>query len=233
MNKMYASVYGDTIIFTDEGVITHYQADNKNKRRYFPYGCIQSIEIQKSLLMSAFKVVAKDLDPNGNPYMIVLPIYKREMAELEESIAFAKEKMSDAPEDVMFECVSEDIPKSEEEFISQAARKRADIREHNRVKNRNIGLLIMIVAIAVILFACFAPSGAFMGYLATAAIFFGFVGFFMFGSHLKPPATIRVPKSSSGTKAIIKGAIVGGIIAGEAGAVVGATIAKNKLDNSK
>ena len=34
-------------------------------------------------------------------------------------------------------------------------------------------------------------------------------------------------------KRLVKGAIVGSIIAGEAGAVVGATIAKNKLDNSK
>jgi hypothetical protein len=32
---------------------------------------------------------------------------------------------------------------------------------------------------------------------------------------------------------IVKGAIIGGIIAGEAGAVVGATIAKNNLDKSK
>lgn len=35
------------------------------------------------------------------------------------------------------------------------------------------------------------------------------------------------------TKEIIKGAVVGGIVAGEAGAVVGATIAKNKIDNEK
>lgn len=35
------------------------------------------------------------------------------------------------------------------------------------------------------------------------------------------------------TKEIIKGAVVGRIVAGEAGAVVGATIAKNKIDNEK
>ena len=35
------------------------------------------------------------------------------------------------------------------------------------------------------------------------------------------------------TKEILKGAVVGGIVAGEAGAVVGATIAKNKIDNKK
>lgn len=39
--------------------------------------------------------------------------------------------------------------------------------------------------------------------------------------------------SDSGTKEIIKGAVIGGIVAGEAGAVVGATVAKNKLDNQK
>ena len=37
---------------------------------------------------------------------------------------------------------------------------------------------------------------------------------------MKPPATIKVPKSSFGTKEIVKGAIVGGIIAGEVGAAV-------------
>lgn len=35
------------------------------------------------------------------------------------------------------------------------------------------------------------------------------------------------------TASIIKGAVTGGIIAGEAGAVVGAVVAKNKIDNEK
>lgn len=35
------------------------------------------------------------------------------------------------------------------------------------------------------------------------------------------------------TGRIIKGAVTGGIIAGEAGAVVGAVVAKNKIDNEK
>lgn len=35
------------------------------------------------------------------------------------------------------------------------------------------------------------------------------------------------------TKEIIKGAVAGSIIAGDAGAVVGAVIAKNKIDNEK
>lgn len=42
--------------------------------------------------------------------------------------------------------------------------------------------------------------------------------------------TVRQAQNS-GTKEIIKGAVIGGIVAGDAGAVVGATIAKNKLDN--
>lgn len=233
MNKMHVSVYGDTIIFTDEGIITHYQLENKSKRRFFPYGCIQSIETVKKLLGSVFKVVAKDLDPNGNPYMIVMPIHKYDVSELKKSISFAKEKMVTAPDDTMFESSSKDIPKSEEKFIFQAAIKCGENRERNRVKYRNIGLLILLASIVAVLFACFGPGGKAMGFLATAAIFFGFVGFFMLVRHLEPPATIRVPKSSSRTKEIVKGAIVGGIIAGEVGAVVGATIAKNKLDNSK
>ena len=104
-------------------------------------------------------------------------------------------------------------------------------REQDRVKFRNIGLVILLVSFFAILYACFGPSG--MGVLATVSVFTGFVGFFIFGSNLKPPAQIRVPKSTSGTKQIIKGAIIGGIVAGEAGAIVGAAIAKNKLDNSK
>lgn len=39
--------------------------------------------------------------------------------------------------------------------------------------------------------------------------------------------------SNSGRKEIIKGAAIGAIIAGDAGAVIGATVAKNKLDNQK
>ena len=39
--------------------------------------------------------------------------------------------------------------------------------------------------------------------------------------------------SNSGRKDIIKGAAIGAIIAGDAGAVIGATVAKNKLDNQK
>ena len=38
---------------------------------------------------------------------------------------------------------------------------------------------------------------------------------------------------NSGRKEIIKGAAIGAIIAGDAGAVIGATVAKNKLDNQK
>lgn len=35
------------------------------------------------------------------------------------------------------------------------------------------------------------------------------------------------------TKEIIKGAAIGAVVAGDAGAIVGATIAKNKIDNQK
>ncbi len=43
----------------------------------------------------------------------------------------------------------------------------------------------------------------------------------------------RPSASSSGTKTIIKDAVKGGIIAGEAGAVVGAVVGKNKVDHEK
>lgn len=44
---------------------------------------------------------------------------------------------------------------------------------------------------------------------------------------------IRKQEQKKETAEIIKGAVVGGIVAGEAGAVVGAAIAKNKIDNGK
>lgn len=46
---------------------------------------------------------------------------------------------------------------------------------------------------------------------------------------------MNTPKrtTDSGTKEIIKGAVIGGIVAGDAGAVVGAAVAKNKLDNER
>jgi len=233
MNTMHVSIYGDTIIFTDDGVITHYQLGNKSKRRFFPFGCIRSIETVKTLQGFDFKIVAKDLDAKGDPYMIVMPIHKYDIAGLKRSIAFAREKMVTAPEDTMFESSSEDIPRSEEIFISQAAVKYAENRDRSRAKYRNIGLLILLASVAAVIFACFGPGGAVMGILAVAAIFLGFGGAIMLIRNLKPPAAIRIPRASSGTRAIVKGAIVGGIIAGEAGAVVGAMIAKNRLDSEK
>ena len=44
---------------------------------------------------------------------------------------------------------------------------------------------------------------------------------------------VRAARQKEETKQIVKGAVIGGIVAGNAGAVVGATIAKNKIDNEK
>ena len=44
---------------------------------------------------------------------------------------------------------------------------------------------------------------------------------------------ITKAKQAEETKKIVKGAVVGGIVAGDAGAIVGATIAKNKIDSEK
>lgn len=99
-----------------------------------------------------------------------------------------------------------------------------------RVKWRNRGLSILLISAVMVLYACFANGGAFFG-IAGALGFV--VGLIMFGSHLEPTGKLRDPKANSGTKKIVKGAVIGGIVAGEAGAVIGATIAKNKLDNEK
>ena len=49
----------------------------------------------------------------------------------------------------------------------------------------------------------------------------------------KPNPELVKMQQKKETKEIIKGAVAGGIIAGDAGAVVGAMIAKNKIDNEK
>ena len=43
----------------------------------------------------------------------------------------------------------------------------------------------------------------------------------------------REAKQKEETQKIVKGAVIGGVVAGPAGAVVGATVAKNKIDNEK
>ena len=49
----------------------------------------------------------------------------------------------------------------------------------------------------------------------------------------KPDPDLVKLQQKSETKEIIKGAVVGGIIAGDAGAVVGAMVAKSRIDNEK
>ena len=100
--------------------------------------------------------------------------------------------------------------------------------EKKRIKWRNIGLFILLYSIGLVLVACFCDGTALMAIIGAFGIVIGLI---MFGSHLKPPEHYRDPKANSGTKNIIKGAVVGGIIAGEAGAVIGATIAKNNIDS--
>lgn len=46
-------------------------------------------------------------------------------------------------------------------------------------------------------------------------------------------AELAKKQKAKETKEIIKGAAIGGIVAGDVGAVVGATIAKNNIDNQK
>ena len=182
------------------------------------------------LLGVVLTITGKDIAKNGNNFMNAFSFYKTNKDELEKSVAFAKTMIETAPVDKMSQSDSSNIPESEERFIYEAAKYHTEKREQNRVKYRNIGLIIMLISLIAIIYAC---SGVGMGVLAVLAAFVGFIGLLTFGSHLKPPAQVFVPKAKSGTKEIIKGAIIGGIVAGDVGAVVGATIAKNKLDNEK
>ena len=151
---------------------------------------------------------------------------------MQKSIAFAKEKMETEPNDDIYECESKYIPESEENFIRESVSAIVTRKENERMKYRNRGLSIILISVLVFIYACFLSEASSMtGVLAVLSVFAFFVGLIVFGRHLKPVEMIRIPKSSTGTKSIIKGAVVGGIIAGGAGAVVGATIAKNNLDN--
>lgn len=105
-------------------------------------------------------------------------------------------------------------------------------KEERRVKNRNIGLIVMILSILAILIACTSTR---LAALAIISVFVGFIGFLIFARNIKPPENINIkaPKQNSGTKEIVKGAVIGSIVAGDVGAVVGAVAAKNKIDNQK
>ena len=229
MNVMHVTNGGDIVIFSDDGIVLHYTWESRHIRRYYPYGSIKSIKADTRLLGVVLEIIGKETNADN-----MFSFYKSDKTELAKSVAFAKSKMETAPNDHMFESDSNDIPKSEEDFISEAVNYHSERSEKERCKSRNLGLIILLLSICAILFACFGPaSGTIMGILVSLGILFGIIGLFMFGSNLTHPAEIRIPKSSSGTKEIIKGAIIGSFVAGDVGAVIGATIAKNKLDNKK
>ena len=128
--------------------------------------------------------------------------------------------------------------------------------EEREVANHNKGVKILIFGIIGIVLAC--TGATFFGVVGMIAVVVGFVmmmanrtreAIVFKKQEQKQMAELMVRQAAaggkidvnkitskptnSGTKEIIKGAVVGGIIAGEAGAVVGAAIAKDKLENQK
>ncbi len=186
-----------------------------------------SISLTNSLFFCTFVVKAKDLDTNGTNHSCYIDFKKYERKQLQRAVLFTQTQMSTAPSAKMVEKTLKKRALTEEEKkLLEYTKWRS-----TRVKWRNTGLAILLVSACAVLYACFGDGAA---GLAIFGILGVFVGLIMFGSHLKPaPIQVRDTKAKSETKEIIKGAVIGGIVAGEAGAVVGATIAKNKLDNQK
>ena len=232
MNELFKNEFDDIAYFSDSGITLEYTMGGGKIRRYYPYGSIMKIEAG-GLLGIFLKITGKDIAPNGKNYLTGLPFDKADKARIKKAVAFAERKMRTAPHENMVEndrSIGSIIPKEATEGPT-AEERRSQKWWSTRVKWRNTGLAIMLLSLLAVLIACFGDGGAF---LAIAGAFGIFIGQYMFRSHLDPTkVTLRERKSNSGTKEIVKGAVIGGIVAGEAGAVVGATIAKNKLDKNE
>ena len=173
------------------------------EKKFYPYGSILKIK----MLLLGIEIIDKEQDENGNYKKSGFSFNPEDKSRLKEAIAFANQKMNEALCEKAVERAAEKISMQEIE------QKKYIAWSTTRVKWRNRGLAILMIS----------ALGA-----------FGIViGLIMFGRHLEPKGLVRDPKAKSDAKEIVKGAVIGGIVAGEAGAVIGATIAKNKLDNQK
>lgn len=206
-----------TCTFTDEGIYYNWPGVEK---KFYPYGSILKIK----MLLLGIEIIDKEQDENGNYKKSGFSFNPEDKSRLKEAIAFANQKMNEALCEKAVERAAEKISMQEIE------QKKYIAWSTTRVKWRNRGLAILLISALAVLLACFGVGTAF---LAIAGAFGIVIGLIMFGRHLEPKGLVRDPKAKSDAKEIVKGAVIGGIVAGEAGAVIGATIAKNKLDNQK
>jgi len=228
INETFCNDDGDIVSFSDSGITFEYTLGNNKMQRYFPYGSIRSIRCS-DLHEIMLEVRVED-------YSISLNFDESDKIRLSQSVQIAKNIIHEAQMEEAVKPQSDYTSSQDEDTSAQAESDQFSAEQEQfrkwsetRVTWRNRGLCILLVSIGIMLLTCFVIP---FPVLTLASVFGIFIGFIMFGSHLKPtPAPVS--KSNSGTKEIVKGAVIGGIVAGEAGAVVGAAIAKNNLDNKK
>lgn len=232
MNEIFIDGNGNVVVFSDDGIVFYYILEGKSIRRFYPYGSIKSIEVNTHWLGADLDVTGNGIAKNGKNFQNVFCFFKFDTIRLKKSVDFAKNKMQKSQIKEMKESGWEKATEAERTIIHDAAKQHSVRREQKRIMNRNIGLIVMILSILAILIACTSTR---LAALAIISVFVGFIGFLIFAHNIKPPENlnIKAPKPNSGTKEIIKGAVIGSIVAGDVGAVVGAVAAKNKIDNQK
>ena len=232
MHEVFIGGEGKVAIFSDDGIVLYYTLERKKIRRYYPYGSIKSINVDVNWLGGFLEVTGNGIAENGDNFQNVFSVFKIDAIRLEKSVDFAKSKIQKSQNQKVEESGWNNAAESERILIHNAAKQHSNRREQRRIKNRNIGLIIMILSISAILIACTSTR---LAALAIISVFVGFIGFLIFAHNIKPPENlnIKAPKPNSGTKEIVKGAVIGSIVAGDVGAVVGAVAAKNKIDNQK
>lgn len=229
INETFCNDDGDIVSFSDRGITFEYTLGNNKMQRYYPYGSIKSIRCND---MHEIMLEVKVED-----YSISLNFNESDRIRLSQSVQIAKSMILEAQKEEIVEpqlhytsSQSEDTSAQAESSQLSAEQEQFRKWSETRVTWRNRGLRILLVSVGIMLLTCFVIP---FPVLTLASVFGIFIGLMMFGSHLKPTGYVRTTKNNAGTKEIIKGAVIGGIVAGEAGAVVGATIAKNNLDNKK
>ena len=139
--------------------------------------------------------------------------------------------------------------------------KRTESNTYDKEIQRNkTGKTILLISIVLIIIGC-AASAAWLGLFAVIGFVIGFIITMSNRTEyqiqqekdlaestaqliiakaiareridLDDTPSARVASQKEETKQIVKGAVIGSIVAGDAGAVVGATIAKNKIDRTK
>lgn len=182
--------------FTDEGIL----CETSSKSRFFPYGSIEKI----NFVLGALDVQGK---ANGEKIGFFYSTSdNQQKVRLKELVAFAKAKMITAAKTDVVEIDSTKASWLTEADYNEILKKSgiveapesknttdeviidSEFLEKSRVKNRNIGIGIMIISILVVLIACIGDG---LGILAVIAVFVGFIGLLIFAKNINASGKIN------------------------------------------